>query len=693
EIAVVGMAGRFPGAEDLEAFWRLLEEGRTGIRPLSDDDLRRSGVPEGQWSAPGYVRAKGVLEGADAFDAAFFDVSPREAQITDPQHRAFLEAAWVALEHAGYDPRRTGGRVGVFAGAGMNSYLFNLLAHPDLIEAVGAYQAAIANKHDSLPTRVSYKLGLEGPSVNVQTACSTSLVAVHVACRSLLDGECEMALAGGVSISGTPTAGYLYRPGGIASPDGRCRAFDADARGIVPGEGVGVVVLKRLERALADGDTVHAVIRGTAINNDGADKMGFTAPSPAGQAGAIAAARRAAGVAPASISYVEAHGTGTELGDPIEIAALAQAFRADDGSLPPPGSCAIGSVKTNIGHLDAAAGVAGLIKTVLALERRRLPPSLHFRRPNPQIGLERTPFRVQAEAADWPADGGPRRAGVSSFGIGGTNAHAVLEEAPPQPPSGPSRDWQLLVVSAKSETALEEATRRLAGHLREHPEQPLADVAWTLQAGRRPWGLRRAVVCRDPEEGAALLEGAVPRRLLAGSPGNAPAPATVFLFPGQGAQHPGMAAAVYRQEAVFREHLDRAAELLAPELGLDLRSVLFPQGEVGGEPDPEAEARLQETGLAQPALFAVEHALARLWQSWGLAPEAMLGHSVGELVAACLAGVLSFPDALAAIAARGRLMGAMPPGAMLAVALPEGEVLPLLGEVGGGLGVAAVNGP
>ncbi|HSL82229.1 MAG TPA: type I polyketide synthase, partial [Thermoanaerobaculia bacterium] len=352
----------------------------------------------------------------------------------------------------------------------------------------------------------------------------------------------------------------------------------------------------------------------------------------------------------------------------------------------------VGSVKTNIGHLDAAAGVAGLIKTVLALTHRRLPPSLHFRRPNPKIGLDRTPFRVQAEAADWPANGVPRRAGVSSFGIGGTNAHAVLEEAPPRPPSGSSRDWQLLVVSARSETALEEATRRLAGHLRDHPEAPLADVAWTLQAGRRPWGLRRAVVCRDPEEGAALLEGAVPRRLLAGAPGNAPGPAAVFLFPGQGAQHPGMAAAVYRQEAVFREHLDRAAELLAPELGLDLRSVLFPE-RAGGEPAPEDEARLQETSLAQPALFAVEHALARLWQSWGVEPEAMLGHSVGELVAACLAGVIAFPDALAAVAARGRLMGAMPPGAMLAVALPEAEVLPLLDEAGEDFGVAAVNGP
>ncbi|MFP3940065.1 MAG: beta-ketoacyl synthase N-terminal-like domain-containing protein, partial [Thermoanaerobaculia bacterium] len=688
EVAIVGMAGRFPGARDLDAYWELLEEGREGIRTLTDEELRRAGLTEEDWSKTGYVRARGVLEGAETFDAAFFGYSPREAEVMDPQQRAFLEAAWEALEHAGYDPHRAEGRIGVFGGAGMNTYLMNLLGHPEVIEAVGAYQAAIANKNDTLPTRVSYKLGLVGPSVNVQTACSTSLVAVHVACRALLNGDCDAALAGGVSISGTPTAGYRYQPGGIASPDGHCRAFDADGRGTVAGEGVGVVVLKRLADALADGDTVHAVIRGTAINNDGSLKAGFTAPSVQGQAAAISHAHATAGVDPSSIGYVEAHGTGTELGDPIEIAALTQAF--GDGSGPPEerGACALGSVKTNLGHLDAAAGVAGLIKTVLALKHGRIPPSLHFRRPNPKIRLDETLFTVAAELADWPPRQGPRRAGVSSFGIGGTNAHAVLEEAPDLPESGPSRPWHLLVVSARSEPALEESTRRLVAHLRAHPNVPLADVTHTLQAGRRPWELRRAVVCGDAEEGAAFLEGAVPRRLLAGSVSE-PAQGTVFLFPGQGSQHPGMAAETYRHEPVFREELDRCAEILRPELGLDLRDLLFPEEGAGSR----AAARLQETALAQPALLAVEYALARLWESWGLEPEAMVGHSVGEYTAACLAGVVSLEDALALVAARGRLMQSMPSGAMLAVSRSEEEVLPLLREAGVGLSLAAVNGP
>ncbi|HUP42855.1 MAG TPA: amino acid adenylation domain-containing protein, partial [Thermoanaerobaculia bacterium] len=693
EIAVVGMAGRFPGAGDLGAFWRLLEEGREGVRVLSDDELRRSGVAEEQWSAPGYVRARGVLDGAETFDAAFFDYSPREAQVMDPQQRVFLEAAWEALEHAGYDSRRAGGRVGVFAGAGMNTYLLNLLAHPDVTDAVGAYQVAIANKHDTLPTRVSYKLDLKGPSVNVQTACSTSLVAVHMACRSLLDGECDLALAGGVAVSGTPTAGYRYQPGGIASPDGHCRAFDAAARGTVVGDGVGVVVLKRLADALADRDTVHAVVLGTAINNDGAVKQGFTAPSVDGQAAVVARAQAVAGVAADSITYVEAHGTGTELGDPIEVAALAQVFRPADGSAPVPERCALGSVKTNVGHLDAAAGVAGLIKTILALEHRRIPPSLHFERPNPKIPFAGSPFRVAAEAVEWPAAGGPRRAGVSSFGIGGTNAHAVLEEAPTPPPPGPSRPWQLLVLSARTEPALEEASRRLADHLRARPEQPLADVAYTLQVGRRPWGARRALVCRHPEEAVAALDGRDPGGLLsgraAGARGQADGggPGVVFLFPGQGAQHPGMAAELYRREEVFREAFDRCAEELAPELGVDLRRVLF---------DDAAADRLRETWLAQPALFAVEHSLARLWRSWGIEPAAMLGHSVGEYAAACLAGVLSLSDALAVVAARGRLMQSMPPGEMLALSAGEEGVFRLLAgrdRPGSELSVAAVNGP
>jgi amino acid adenylation domain-containing protein/FkbM family methyltransferase len=677
-IAVVGMAGRFPGARDLGELWRNLRGGVESIRFFTDEELFAAGVHPALLADPAYVKARGVLGDTDLFDAGLFELAPREAQVLDPQQRLFLETAWGALEHAGYGAERWRGEVGVFAGASENTYVHQILGHPSLLAAVGRYSVSLANNPDYLATRVSYKLGLQGPALSVQTACSTSLVAVHLACRALLHGECDLALAGGASVRVPEQAGYLYEEGGIASPDGHTRTFDARAAGTVRSSGAGAVVLKRLEDALADGDTVHAVILGSALNNDGSHKMGFTAPAVEGQARVIRKAHLAAGVDPETIGYVEAHGTGTPLGDPVEIAGLTEAFRA--GGARKTGFCALGSVKSNLGHTDAAAGIAGLLKTVLALKHGEIPPSLHFESPNPAIDFAGSPFYVVAGLSDWKTDG-PRRAGVSSFGIGGTNAHAVLEEAPAGPAAVPGqRPAQLLVLSAATPSALEAATANLARHL-ELPAD-LADVSWTLQAGRKALRCRRALVCRGREEAVDLLRSGTsgePARVWSRTLSADPL-SVVFLFPGQGAQHAGMAEELYAVEPVFREALEEACEILRPELGMDLRETLY-----------AGSADLGETALAQPALFAVEHALARLWMSWGVRPEALLGHSVGEYVAACLAGVFSLEDALRLVAARGRLIQAQPPGAMLAVPLSEAEVVRLLED--GPLALAAVNGP
>ncbi|HVR98965.1 MAG TPA: SDR family NAD(P)-dependent oxidoreductase, partial [Thermoanaerobaculia bacterium] len=685
DVAIIAMAGRFPGAPSVGDFWRRLRNGEECIASFSDQELIEAGIGPGLLADPAYVKASGVIDGAETFDAPFFGFNPREAEVMDPQHRVFLECAWEALESAGYDPERYAGRIGVFAGVGINTYLH--YAGADLLAtSAGRYQAFIANDKDFVPTRVSYKLNLKGPSVNVQTACSTSLVALHLACQSLAAGDCDMALVGGVSIRSPQKEGYLFEEGGILSPDGHCRAFDADSRGTVFGNGVGLVVIKRLDDALADGDTVHAVVKGTAINNDGSGKVGYTAPSVEGQARVIADALAAAGVEPETVTYVEAHGTGTALGDPIEVAALSEVFGAHTRKH---GFCALGSVKTNIGHLDTAAGVAGLIKTVQAMKHGELPPSLHYRAPNPKIDFAASPFYVNAALAEWPAGGGPRRAGVSSFGIGGTNAHVVLEEAPPaaSEPTGPSRPWQVLALSARTPAALDAATRNLAKHLAEEPELPLADAAYTLSLGRKPFAHRRAVVCRDREDALAAL--ADPERWITGQqePGDRSA---AFLFSGQGSQYPGMGRELYETEPVFRHELDVCAELLAPHLGLDLREVLYPDLFHSGLSQEEAERRLDQTALTQPVLFAIEYALARLWMSWGIQPAAMLGHSIGEYVAACLAGVFELADALALVAARGRLMQSLPAGAMLGVDLHEAEIAPYLGP---GLSLAAVNGP
>jgi natural product biosynthesis luciferase-like monooxygenase protein len=682
-IAIVGLSGRFPGARDVAQLWENLRRGVESITFFSDEELLAAGVPPEILRAPGYVKARAVLDDIDRFDAGLFGYSPREAELLDPQQRLFLECAWEALERAGHDPARFEGLIGVYAGGSLPSYLmFHLLSRPDVLAAAGETQVELANDKDYLATRTSYKLGLRGPSMTVQTACSTSLVAVHLACQDLLAYRCDMALAGGVTLRLPHRVGYMHQEGGVLSPDGRCRAFDAEARGIVPGSGVGLVVLRRLEDALADRDTILAVIKATAVNNDGSQKVGYTAASVQGQAEVIASAQALADVSPRSISYIEAHGTGTLMGDPIEIAALTQAFRAGTRDT---GFCAIGSLKTNLGHLDTAAGVAGLIKATLALQHRELPPSLHFTKPNPAIPFSSSPFFVNATLRPWDAGEGPRRAGVSSFGIGGTNAHAILEEAPPPEPSGPSRTHQLLVLSARTPAALERATQALAEHLRASPEAPLADIAYTLQAGRAALQHRLAVVCRNAEEAARILTGGDPQRLMEGTPPELRLP-VVFMFPGQGSQYVHMTRGLYEAEPGFKEPLDRCAELLRPHLGLDLRTLLFsPEGA-----REEAERRLGQTQLTQPALFAVEYALARLWMEWGIKPEALIGHSIGEYVAACLAGVFELEDALALVATRGKLMQELPAGSMLAIPMREEALRPLLPE---GVDLAAINGP
>ncbi|HEU4329269.1 MAG TPA: type I polyketide synthase [Roseiflexaceae bacterium] len=700
EIALVGMAGRFPGAKSVDALWSNLCAGTESIRFFSDRELAEAGVDPAVWSHPDYVNASAVLDDIEWFDAPFFGLSPREAELMDPQQRFLFECVWEALENAGYVPEQCAGRIGLFAGARTSTYMLaNLQTHPELWSK-HFFQIMLGNDKDFLTTRIAYKLNFDGPSINVHTACSTSLVAVHLACQSLWSGACDMALAGGVSIAVPHRVGYLYQEGGIQSPDGHCRPFDQDARGTVGGNGAAVVVLKRLEDALADRDHIYAVIRGTAINNDGARKVGFTAPGVEGQAQVIRSALLMGEIEPDSIGYIEAHGTGTQLGDPVELSALNQVFREHTER---EAFCALGSVKGNIGHLDAAAGVTGVIKAALALRYGLIPPTLHFQAPNPQSNLAGSPFYVNTRLAEWPASERVRRAGVSSFGIGGTNAHAILEDAPPQPARAAVPSEQLLVLSARSGPALDALTASLAEHLRQHPALDLADVAYTLQNGRRAFGHRRALVCRSTEDAAEALETLDAQRVQSGSPAAERRP-LVFLFPGQGAQYAGMARGLYEHEPVFRATVDQCAELLAPHLGLDIRPLIFDEPEQESTKDTKdtngsghdnsklntQNSKLTETVLAQPALFVVEYALARLWMSWGVEPQAMIGHSIGEYAAACLSGVFSLEDALGLVAQRGRLMQSLPGGAMLSVPLAPHDLQPLLGP---SLSLAAVNGP
>ncbi|MFB2772734.1 thioester reductase domain-containing protein [Pelatocladus sp. BLCC-F211] len=684
EIAIIGISGRFPGAKNIDEFWQNLRDGVESISFFSEQELESAGVDPSDLADPRYVKAASIVADTDLFDASFFGFSPREAEITDPQHRLFLDCAWEALENAGYDSESYEGSIGIYAGTSMSSYLlFNLYPNHDLIKSVGKLQTIIGNDKDYLVTRVSYKLNLKGPSVSVQTACSSSLVAVHLASQSLLNHECDMALAGGVRITSPSKAGYFYEKGSILSPDGHCKAFDADAQGTIFGNGVGIVVLKRLADAIANNDSIYAIIKGSAVNNDGSLKIGYTAPSVEGQAKVVAEALAVAEVDPETISYIEAHGTGTPLGDPIELSTLTQVFRASTEAKQ---FCAIGSVKTNVGHLEATAGITSLIKTILMLNHKLIPPNLHFQQPNPRIDFANSPFYVNITLKDWKVSKGARRAGVSSFGIGGTNAHLILEEAPVIPESSSkSRPWKLLLLSAKTSSALDTATKNLVTHLKQHPELNLADVAYTYQVGRRAFNYRRMLVCQSLNDAVNALESLNPERVSTLYQERKQYP-IIFMFPGQGSQYVNMALELYEHESTFRQQVDICAELLKPHLGLDLRCLLYPSA----KESKTATHQLCQTSIAQPALFVIEFALAKLWMEWGIQPKAMIGHSLGEYVAACLADVFSLEDALALVAARGQLMQQLPSGAMLTVALSEEEVLPLLGSK---LSLAASNAP
>ncbi len=668
DIAIIGLACRTPGAENVQQFWQMICSGREGIRDLTDAELDEAGVPQFEREHPSYVKRGGVLKDAYAFDAEFFGYSPREAELMDPQHRVMLETAWHAMEDAGIAPA-SGKRVGVYVGVAHNHYFDRAVANqPVLRWGDAGFQTQLGADKDYAASRIAFKLDLRGPALALQTACSSSGVAIHLACQALRAGDCDAALAGGARIN-APDAGYVHVDGGPQAADGKVRPFARDASGMVLASGAACVVLKTLERAQADGDRIYAVIKGSAINNDGADKIAFTAPSQKGQLDVIRRALAQSGVDPATIGYVEAHGTGTNIGDPIEVAALAEGYEAAE-------RIALGSVKGNVGHLDAGAGAIGVIKAVLALHHKALPPSIHCDAPNPDCDFDSTPFFVNTEFKPWPADG-VRRAAISSFGFGGTNFHAVLEEAPAKVKSESSRSLQLLQISARDDAALERQAKALAQHLRSHPKLDLADVAWSLASGRAQLPRRAAIVAANAQQAAQMLDAVKP---------SAPASATpslVMLFPGQGAQYAGMGAQLYREEPAFRDCFDQCADILKPLLQADLRDLLF------GD-DRGADDRLRETRFAQPAIFAVSYATAQLWRSWGLEPVAMVGHSVGEFVAATLAGVFSLEDALALVAQRGALMQSMPAGGMLAVRLGETDIAPWLQP---GVEVAGYNAP
>jgi myxalamid-type polyketide synthase MxaB len=686
-IAVIGMAGRFPGARNLAAFRRNLELGVESITVLSDEELLQAGVPRARLSQPNYVKAVPLLEDADQFDASFFEYSPREAVIMDPQQRLFLECAWEALEDAGHAGDVSGSNTGVFSGAGgvMSTYLVSDTHFNPQLTGTTASLEHVGNDKDYLSTRVSYKLNLRGPSLTVQTACSTSLVAIHLACQSLLNRECDMALAGGTTVRVPQRTGYFFKEGNVFSQDGHCRAFDAGATGTVFGSGIGVVVLKRLKDAIADGDPIHAVVRGTAINNDGSEnKSSYWAPHAEGQADAMRRALASAQVEPHTIGYVEAHGTATRRGDPTEIRALRDAFGAARE-----GRCAIGSVKSNIGHPESAAGVAGFIKAVLSLEHNVLFPSLHYSRPNPEAEFG-DGFYVNTSAQPWEERPFPRRAGVNSLGIGGTNAFVILEEAPHRKPEPRQidRPCHVLTLSAKSAASLDASINRFTRHLRENTNESFADVCYTANVGRAHFQHRVAVVASDAEEAIAQLDSvrAGSADLVRSAKHVEADPRIAFLFTGQGSQYAGMARELYATNATFRDAFDRCAEKFGPYLSRPLASVVYPSTEHAG--------LINETAFTQPALFAIEYALATLWQSWGIRPSLLAGHSVGELVAACVAGVFTLDDAARLVAERGRLMQALPAGGgMAAVRCDAAQVTEAVARYPDTVSIAAINGP
>jgi acyl transferase domain-containing protein len=707
DIAVIGAAGRFPGARDLHEFWDNLKNGVESIAFFSDTELLESGVSPEELKMANYVRAKGFLEDIEYFDASFFGYSPGEAEKMDPQMRILHECAWHALEGAGYDPYGYGGAIGLYVGAQNNFHWQARVFLAGSGNAVEAFNSLNLVDKDHISTRVAYKLNLTGPTFTLVTQCSTSLVALHQACQGLMSRECDIALAGGVCITLPRKAGYSYQEGMIYSPDGHLRAFAARGNGTVFGNGVGIVVLKPIEDALADGDDVMAVIKSSFVNNDGNRKVGYAAPSVEGQAEALRWALELAGVEPESISYLETHGTATPIGDAIEIDALKLAFDTGKGHC-----CRIGTVKTNIGHLENAAGAAGLIKTILALKHRLIPPSLHFEAPNPGIDFGQGPFVVNAELTEWKRDGYPLRAGVSSFGIGGTNAHVVLEEAPV---SGPSpavsgenkkqREYRLILLSAHSETALEKMSEKLADALTKNPGLDLADVSYTLQVGRRVFKYKQALVCRSRQEAVGALRGQEV------SPGPMPATGSAprvhvqtffnnhdnrslyFMFPGLGSQYVDMGRELYEAEPVFRREVDRCAAILEPLLDYDIKEILYPGDPVSKgvrKSDNSDKSAIHRIDVAQVVVFVFEYALARLVMAWGIRPHALIGYSFGEYVAACLSGFFSLEDALGVVVYRGQLLREIPGGAMSSVPLTAAELTPLLPP---DLYIAVDNGP
>ena len=681
EIAVTGMAGRFPGAVDIETFWENLRDGVESISFFADRELSEDGVEPALLKNPHYVKAYGILEDIEYFDAAFFGYSPNEAAVMDPQMRIFHQCAWNALEDAACCPDTYEGLIGLYAGATASFGWIAAVQLSGRADAIGQYAAAQLMNKDFLSLRLSYKLNLKGPAVAVQSTCSTSLLAIHLACQALLNGECDLALAGGVTVTLLDRSGYVYQPGMIRSPDGHCRAFDARAGGTIGGNGAAVVVLKRLTEAVDQGDHIYAVVKSSAANNDGVRKVGFTAPSIEGEAEVIMTALEMAEVEPRSVTYVETHGTATDMGDPVEMEALKLAFNTDQKEF-----CAVGSLKTNVGHVDSAAGAAGFIKAVLALRYRLIPPSLHFEEANPKIDFADSPFYVNTGLKEWTNNGGPLRAGVSSFGIGGTNVHVILEEAPAVAPgrvSAPPAESQLILLSAKTDSALERASGNLTDHFRNHPAINLADAAYTLQTGRKAFGLRKMLVCSSLDEAADALTspGAANVYSAAASEGEQGPPA-VFMFSGQGAQYVDMGRGLYRLHPLFRQEMDGCFSILTSFCGTPFKEILYPDG------SPAAD--INQTEVAQPLLFCVEYALAKLLLNWGIKADAMIGHSIGEYVAACLAGVFSLEDALKVVALRGKLMQQLPAGAMLSVSLPEAELLPLLAS-NRQVSLAAVN--
>ena len=685
DIAIVGMSVNVPGAQGVDAYWSNLRDGVESIRRLTEEEMLAAGESPENIARKNYVPAAAVLDGFDTFDPEFFGFSPKDAAILDPQHRKFLEVSWEAMEQAGHPPESLTGPIGVYAGCGMGSYFyFNICSNPDLVDDVGMFLLRhTGNDKDFLSTRVSHVFDLKGPSINLQTACSTSLVAIHYACQALHAGEVDMALAGGVTIELPQGRGYLFKENEILSPDGHCHAFDHRAQGTVFGSGAGAVALRRLSDAIADGDHIWAVIKGSAVNNDGAAKAGYLAPSVDGQTQAITQALDAAGVAAQSIGMVECHGTGTYLGDPIEVAALTEAYRAQTDAVD---FARLGSVKTNIGHLDTAAGVAGLAKATLALHHKQIPPSLGYEAPNPAIPFEGSPFRVNDQLFEWPEAQTPRRAAINALGVGGTNAHAIIEEAPLRPASDES-DWPFhaLCISGHSKAALDANTAALAAHLRANPEQPLADIAFTLKEGRRGFGKRRIVVAETHDEAASLLESAEPRRVFTHDV-LGENPEVVFMFPGGGAQFTGMAQDLYETEPVFVEWMDRGLEHLQPQLDYDIRALWLPEAD---QAEAAAE-KLKKPSVQLPLIAIVEYALAQLWMSWGVKPAAMVGHSMGENVAACLAGVMSFENLIDLVLLRGQLFDEVPEGGMLSISAPLAAIMPLLGD---DLDIASVNAP